>query len=85
MQIHLAIAAIGCALGLAGCAATPDPAASSSQAQAGTQATAKGEQRFITGSRLPERPPQDRMLKSVDSQGYRESQSSVLGTQPRGN
>ena len=85
MQNYLAFAAISCALGLAGCATSPAPEANSSQAQTGTQATAKGEQRFITGSRLPERPPQDRMLKSVDAQSYRESQSSVLGVQPGGN
>jgi PBP1b-binding outer membrane lipoprotein LpoB len=85
MQHYLAIAAIGGALGLAGCATSTAPAASSGQEKVATEAEGKGEQRFITGSRLPEKPPQDRMLKSVDSQAYKENQTSVLGVQPRGN
>ena len=85
MERLLAAAAVSALLATVGCATTaPEAAKARSQATATEPGTA--ERRTITGSRIPDSPPRDRLLKSVNNAEWvHETKSSVIGNQPSGN
>lgn len=69
-------------LGLAGCAAGPANSDSgmaiSGTVKAGAE-TASTEKRTITGSRIPEKPPRDRHLRSIEGEEYqKQDRTSVI-------
>jgi hypothetical protein len=85
MERILAAAAMFAVLATAGCATTA-PEAATAQGKATAAASGTAERRYITGSRIPENPPRDRLLKSVsNTEWVHETKSSVIGNQPSGN
>lgn len=77
MNRHLAIIVIGSALGFTGCAATPaidvEPIGIAGKAPEGEPV------RYITGSRIPDRPPRDRYVRRIQKEDWlRDDQRSVI-------
>jgi hypothetical protein len=85
MERLLAAAAVFAMLSTVGCATTV-PEAATPQVQASAAESGTAERRTITGSRIPETPPRDRLLKSIkNTEWVQETKSSVIGSQPSGN
>lgn len=78
MKIIPALAVMAGVLGLAGCAA--DTARSEADMKVtGTVNAGAVEKRYITGSRLPEKPPRDRHLRSIEGEEYqKQDRTSVI-------
>lgn len=82
MKAYLAISVVAGSLVLGGCATTAPQAASAPAAVTAAQAQPKEDPEYHTGSRIPNKPARDRMVKQIEGGNYARDQMNATQSQP---
>ena len=82
MKAYLAIAVVAGSLLLGGCAATAPQAASAPVAATAAPSQTKADPEYYTGSRIPNKPARDRMVKQIEGGNYARDQMNSTSSQP---
>jgi hypothetical protein len=85
MKTYLAIAVVAGSVAIGGCATSPPQAANASAgapAAKAANAQPQEEPEYVTGSRIPNRAPRDRMVKQVEGQSYSRDRMNSTMSQP---
>ena len=81
MEKWIMIGLAACAFGIGGCATPGDDLG---KAGSGNKVAGKEEPFYLTGSRIPEKPPRDRMLRRIEGETWaQEDKSSIISHQDR--
>ncbi len=82
MKAYLAIAVVAGSLVLGGCATNTPQAASAPAAATTAQSQPKEDAEYFTGSRIPNKPARDRMVKQIEGGSYTREQMNSTMSQP---
>jgi len=82
MKACLATAVVAGSLVLGGCATATPQAASAPATASVAQSQSKGDAEYFTGSRIPNKPARDRMVKQIEGGSYRREQMNSTMSQP---
>jgi hypothetical protein len=82
MKAYLAIAVVAGSLVLGGCATTTPQASTAAAAATSAEALPKEDPQYYTGSRIPNKPARDRMVKQIEGGSYTREQMNSTMSQP---